>query len=31
MKLIVVKSPRFLTGLFRLIFRISKEDFSQDL
>ncbi len=26
MKLIVVKSPKLLAGIFRLIFRISKED-----
>lgn len=26
MKLIVVKSPKFLTGIFRIIFRIRKDD-----
>lgn len=26
MKLIVVKSPKLLTGIFRIIFRISKDD-----
>ena len=30
MKLIVIKSPRFLTGLFRMIFHISKEEFDCD-
>lgn len=30
MKLIVVKSPKFLTGLFRIIFKIRKEDILSD-
>ena len=30
MKLIVVKSPKFLTGLFRIIFHINKEEFEKD-
>lgn len=25
MKMVVVKSPKFLTGIFRIIFRIKKE------
>lgn len=25
MKIVVIKSPRFLTGLFRMIFKIKKE------
>lgn len=30
MKLVVVKSPKILTGLFRIIFRISKEDLAEE-
>ncbi|MCI5751942.1 MAG: stage V sporulation protein SpoVM [Oscillospiraceae bacterium] len=30
MKLIVVKSPKLLTKLFRIIFKISKEDMTAE-
>ena len=30
MKLVVVRSPKLLTGLFRVIFRISKEDMAEE-
>ena len=30
MKLIVVKSPKLLTKLFRIIFKISKEDMAAE-
>ena len=30
MKLIVVKTPKFLSGLFRMIFHITKEDFETE-
>ncbi|MBQ8569230.1 MAG: stage V sporulation protein SpoVM [Oscillospiraceae bacterium] len=30
MKLVVVRSPKLLTGLFRIIFRISKEDMAEE-
>lgn len=29
MKIVVIKSPRFLTGLFRMIFKIKKESIEE--